>query len=281
MDPNDILTDRQISDTRIPKIIHYCWFGGATKSDLIQKCISSWAKLCPEYRIVEWNEENWDIQKYPYAYEAHKAGKWAFVSDVARLDILYTYGGIYLDTDVELFSQDPFSGLLSRDAFFTFENERAINTGMCCGTRANNPLIRALLQPYLQKTFNVHRINDEINTVINKPVFREMLGIEWNDQSQIVDNIEIITTGKFNSFAMHYGTRTWDPEQAKYTLHRKKYKDTKLKRFLRNPQYFKFIETKFGEGKLLKIYTFIAYDLLECGPVYFAKRLLKKLQKKG
>lgn len=272
-------TDSTLTD-KIPKVIHYCWFGGATKSDLIQRCISSWSRLCPEYKIIEWNEGNWDIQKYPYARDAYKAGKWAFVSDVARLDILYNHGGIYLDTDVELLSKDPFSKFLIRDAFFAFENERAINTGMCLGTRANNQLIFALLQAYEQKSFNAHRLNNEINTAINKPVFHEILGVEWNDRTQIIDNTEIISTGKFNSFALHYGTRTWDPEQAKYTLNRKAYKDTKLKRFLRNPRYFKYIEDRFGEGRVLKFYTFLAYDLLECGLIYFAKRLINKLRKK-
>lgn len=272
-------TDSTLTD-KIPKVIHYCWFGGATKSDLIQRCISSWSRLCPEYKIIEWNEGNWDIQKYPYARDAYKAGKWAFVSDVARLDILYNHGGIYLDTDVELLSKDPFSKFLIRDAFFAFENERAINTGMCLGTRANNQLILALLQAYEQKSFNAHRLNNEINTAINKPVFHEILGVEWNDRTQIIDNTEIISTGKFNSFALHYGTRTWDPEQAKYTLNRKAYKDTKLKRFLRNPRYFKYIEDRFGEGRVLKFYTFLAYDLLECGLIYFAKRLINKLRKK-
>lgn len=272
-------TDSTLTD-KIPKVIHYCWFGGATKSDLIQRCISSWSRLCPEYKIIEWNEGNWDIQKYPYARDAYKAGKWAFVSDVARLDILYNHGGIYLDTDVELLSKDPFSKFLIRDAFFAFENERAINTGMCLGTRANNQLILALLQAYEQKSFNAHRLNNEINTAINKPVFHEILGVEWNDRTQIIDNTEIISTGKFNSFALHYGTRTWDPEQAKYTLNRKAYKDTKLKRFLRNPRYFKYIEDRFGEGRVLKFYTFLAYDLLECGLIYFTKRLINKLRKK-
>lgn len=86
----------------IPKKIHYCWFGGNPKSDLILTCIKSWKNFCPDYEIIEWNENNWDINYNQYTREAYQAKKWAFVSDVARLDIVYRYGGLYLDTDVEL-----------------------------------------------------------------------------------------------------------------------------------------------------------------------------------
>ena len=97
---------------QIPKVIHYCWFGGNPKSEIILKCISSWKKFCPEYQIVEWNEQNFDVNAIPFMRDAYRAKKWAFVSDVARLKILYEHGGIYMDTDVELLSQDPFSNIL-------------------------------------------------------------------------------------------------------------------------------------------------------------------------
>ena len=86
----------------IPKIIHYCWFGGNELSELAKKCISSWRKYCPDYEIIEWNESNFDINLCQYVREAYKEKKWAFVSDYARFWILYNFGGIYMDTDVEL-----------------------------------------------------------------------------------------------------------------------------------------------------------------------------------
>ena len=86
----------------IPKIIHYCWFGGNPLPELAIKCIESWKKYLPDYEIKEWNESNFDINCCAYVREAYEAKKWAFVSDYARFWILYQHGGLYFDTDVEL-----------------------------------------------------------------------------------------------------------------------------------------------------------------------------------
>ena len=86
----------------IPKIIHYCWFGKNPLSDLAKKCIDSWKKYCPDYEIIEWNEENFDINSNVYVKEAYDSKKWAFVTDYVRLYALDKCGGIYMDTDVEL-----------------------------------------------------------------------------------------------------------------------------------------------------------------------------------
>ena len=85
----------------IPKKIHYCWFGKGKMPALAEKCLKSWKKYCPQYKIVCHNEENFDVTENRYAREAYEAGKWAFVSDYVRLKVLYEEGGIYLDTDVE------------------------------------------------------------------------------------------------------------------------------------------------------------------------------------
>ena len=79
----------------IPKKIHYCWFGGAEKSKKIQRCIASWKRYCPDYEIVEWNESNFDLDQHPYLRWCHNNKKWAFLSDFARLLVVYEHGGIY------------------------------------------------------------------------------------------------------------------------------------------------------------------------------------------
>ena len=86
----------------IPKIIHYCWFGKNPKNNLILRCIESWKKFCPNYKFVEWNESNFDVNSNLYTKQAYENKKWAFVSDYVRLYALYNYGGIYLDTDCEI-----------------------------------------------------------------------------------------------------------------------------------------------------------------------------------
>lgn len=97
---NPIATTSHIN--HIPKVIHYCWFGGKPLPKLAKKCIRSWQKYLPDYKIVEWNESNFDVNMIPYTEQAYKAGKYAFVSDFARFWILYNQGGLYFDTDVEV-----------------------------------------------------------------------------------------------------------------------------------------------------------------------------------
>lgn len=112
----------------IPKIIHYCWFGGNPLPELAIKCIESWKKYCPDYEIKEWNESNFDLNMFPYAKEAYENRKFAFVTDVVRLYALYTEGGIYMDTDVEVLK--PLDEYLKHNAFSGFEDEKLVPTGI-------------------------------------------------------------------------------------------------------------------------------------------------------
>ena len=107
----------------IPKIIHYCWFGGNKKPKLIKKCIRSWKRLCPDYDIIEWNECNFDVNMCTYTKEAYESKKWAFVSDYCRFYVLNKMGGIYVDTDVELLKN--IDELLSEN-FMGFENKNSV-----------------------------------------------------------------------------------------------------------------------------------------------------------
>lgn len=112
----------------IPKIIHYCWFGRGRKPEEAIKCINSWNKYLPEYEIKEWNEDNFDVYKFPYAKEALENRKFAFVTDVVRLYVLYTEGGIYMDTDVEVLK--PLDRFLVHHAFSGFESDTGVPTGI-------------------------------------------------------------------------------------------------------------------------------------------------------
>lgn len=103
----------------IPKKIHYCWFGRNSLPASAKKCIKSWKKYFPDYEIIEWNEDNYDVNKIPYTAQAYDAKKYAFVSDYARFDILYREGGIYFDTDVEVIR--PFDDILANGAFMGCE----------------------------------------------------------------------------------------------------------------------------------------------------------------
>lgn len=132
----------------IPKKIHYCWFGGGEKPDAVLKCIASWKKICPDYEIVEWNEENFDVYQTPYLQYCYENRKWAFLSDLARLIIVYQYGGLYFDTDVELVKRPD--DLLENGAFYGFENSNYIATGLGFGAEKNHPTVQSMIQQYEQ-----------------------------------------------------------------------------------------------------------------------------------
>lgn len=129
----------------IQKKIHYCWFGGNPLPELAQKCIASWKKYCPDYEIIEWNETNFDINCCDYVREAYEAKKWAFVSDVARLYALVNYGGIYMDTDVEVLRS--LDDLLQYEAVSGFEAKDRIPTGLM-GCVAGQKMFVELLREY-------------------------------------------------------------------------------------------------------------------------------------
>ena len=136
----------------IPKVIHYCWFGGNELSQKAVKCMESWKKYCPDWEIKEWNEQNYDVEKIPYIRDAYKEKKWAFVSDYVRLDVVWQYGGIYLDTDVELIK--PLDFFLEEEVFFALEKKNlCINTGLGFGAVPENRILRQLMELYEKLSF--------------------------------------------------------------------------------------------------------------------------------
>lgn len=132
------------SEAKIPKVINYCWFGKGELSAKLKECMASWKKFCPDYEIKLWNEENFDINKYEYTKQAYCVGKYSFVTDLARLDILYEHGGIYLDTDVKMIKS--FDDLLYQNGFIATEKWGNINSGGGCGFVAGHPMLKQLIE---------------------------------------------------------------------------------------------------------------------------------------
>ena len=199
----------------IPKKIHYCWFGGKELPVLAKKCIASWKKYCPDYEIIEWNESNFDLNMNNYVAEAYKSKKWAFVSDVARLYALYTEGGIYMDTDVEVVKNlDEF---LNNEAFSGFEAYDRIPTGIM-GCSKNNELFKFLLNYYSDK----HFINDDgsINTTTNVTIITNELsskGLNKNNTYQIVNGFTLYPCEYF--CPLDYETKKLNKTNNTYTIH--------------------------------------------------------------
>lgn len=132
----------------IPRIIHYCWFGGNPLPKSAQSCIASWRKFMPDCEILEWNEQNFDVNDHPYTRAAYAAGKYAYVSDFARYKILEEWGGIYFDTDVEAVA--PIDDLLQLGAFLGLEDAQppTVSSGLVMAVEAHHPIIQEMLEFY-------------------------------------------------------------------------------------------------------------------------------------
>lgn len=136
----------------IPKIIHYCWFGGGEMPQLAKECIASWHKYMPDWEYKLWNEDNFDVNCISYVKEAYEAKKFAFVSDYVRLFALYSEGGIYLDTDVEVFKS--FSDVLSHQAFIGYEGSKHLPLGTCViGSAPEGKWIGGQIRRYQDRHF--------------------------------------------------------------------------------------------------------------------------------
>lgn len=211
----------------IPKIIHYCWFGGAPLPPSVQRCIDSWKKFCPEYEIMEWNEGNFDVGQYPYAREAYEAGKWAFVSDMARLCALIRYGGVYMDTDMELLA--PVDGFLGFEGVLGFEAEERVSSGLIACV-PGYPLIQSWLDSYEGDHFVCPDGSYDLTTCVER--LTNLLveqGLELNNQYQLINGCAIfpqevlcpkdMETGKTNltdkTVAIHHFDGSWLTEEEK------------------------------------------------------------------
>ena len=135
----------------IPKIIHYCWFGGKPMPQLAQKCIASWKKYLPDYEIKRWDESNFDVNQLPYTRDAYANGKYAFVSDYARFKILYEEGGIYLDTDVELVKS--LCAIVENGPFMGEEEKMRCNPGVGIGAEPRMSFVKEMLDFYQNLNF--------------------------------------------------------------------------------------------------------------------------------
>lgn len=211
----------------IPKTIHYVWFGGGEFSELQLHCIDSWKKYLPEYELIRWDESNFDICMNRYCKEASEERKWAFVSDYVRLWALVNYGGIYMDTDVEILA--PLDRFLEHEAFSGFESDTQIPTGLMAA-EANQPLFEELLADYDSRIFRNE--NGSLNLTTNVVYITETCnkyGFIANNQFQVVKGFALYPNDYFcpkshqtgeiqitgNTYAIHHFDGSWLPDDQK------------------------------------------------------------------
>lgn len=207
----------------IPKTIHYCWFGLGEMPELAQKCVASWHKFMPNYEYRLWNEDNFDVVQNAYAKEAYEARKFAFVSDYVRLWALEREGGIYLDTDVEVFR--PFDDLLDYKAFAGFEGSKHLPVGTCVmASEANGAWVSEQLSFYHDRHFV--REDGSLDLTTNVQYMSAKMregGFAQNGMEQDYKDLHVFpveyfsprhTTGEYlrteNTYSDHLGMGTWD-----------------------------------------------------------------------
>lgn len=210
----------------IPKIVHYCWFGGSEKPDAAKKCIESWKKYCPDYGFREWNEDNFSLADCPqYVRDAAAAKKYAFVSDYVRLKVLFDYGGFYMDTDVELLCS--LDGFLEDRAVIGFENDNFVNSGQMLAAEAGHPILREMMDCYRDVAF--YRPDGSMYLLGCPHVNTEVLeahGLVKNGREQVVADVHIYPADWFNpldsatgllnktenTVSIHWYSMSWIPK---------------------------------------------------------------------
>lgn len=211
----------------IPKVIHYCWFGGKPLPRLAQRCIKSWKKYLPDYEIKRWDESNFDVNMMSYTQEAYSVKKYAFVSDVARFWILYNYGGIYFDTDVEVIKS--FAPIIEKGAFMGCENvcdkkhPLMVAPGLGLGVEVGHSLYKEVLDHYGKMHFITPNEQKTETVVHHMTAILRQKGLLERNGLQYIEGITIYpkeyfcpmsTEGRVmtitpNTVSIHHYAKSW------------------------------------------------------------------------
>lgn len=214
----------------IPKKIHYCWFGRNPLPKSALKCIASWKKYLPDYEIIEWNEDNFDVNSIPYTAQAYQAQKYAFVSDYARFKILYEQGGLYFDTDVEVIR--AMDDIIAQGPFMGFEinpcadrPQGAVNPGLGIGAIAGMAIFKVILDYYSRLEFlkpdGSYNTTDAVVNITTRELIKA--GLNNTQGIQTVAGLHLYPSDYFNPFddaigrlmktqntyTIHWYTKTW------------------------------------------------------------------------
>ena len=178
-------------ESNIPKQIHYCWFGRGKKNKLFYKCLKSWKKYLPDYEIIEWNEDNFDINSTnKYVKEAYENKKYAFVSDYARLKILYENGGIYFDTDVEVLKK--IDQEILGNGYFAKERDNQISTGLGFCVPKHNELVKIMMDDYENASFIINGEMDFTACPNRNTDSLEKMGYKVNKETKEIEGLKVV-----------------------------------------------------------------------------------------
>lgn len=227
--------EKEVDENKIPKIIHYIWLGGNPLPKIAEECIESWKKYCPDYEIKRWDESNLNIDCCEYCRQAYDAKKYAFASDVARFDVLYKEGGIYLDIDVKLLK--PLDEFLVNECFMGFEHKEALAPGLIMGCAKGNSVVAELFDSYKNDKFVLENGELNLKTIcIRTTDYLVDKGLQLDNTRQNVGGVEVYPTEYFcplspitnkkeitdNTYAIHLYYSSWYSKKAKLKKFTKK-----------------------------------------------------------
>ena len=209
----------------IPKTIHYCWFGKKDLPPEAKRCIASWKKICPDYDIIRWDENNFDVNQNPFIKAAYETKKWAFVSDYARLKVVYDNGGIYLDTDVEL--RKNLDSLREHGCYIGIQqNEFLCTTGLGFGATKSNPVVLKMLESYDDLTFSESHTLELSCPLLNNAVIRSY-GLVSNTEITDLPEVTVYPPQYFDpyggenllcneTYSVHHYAASWTSEKNQF-----------------------------------------------------------------
>jgi hypothetical protein len=212
---------RANAEPQIPKTLNYVWFGRNPIPAKNRRCIDGWREFCPDYELIEWNEGNYDVAKHPFAKAAYHAKRYAFAADVAKLDIAFDRGGIYLDVDIEFLK--GFDELLYNTAFCGFHSHREVNLGLGFGTVAKFPPIEKLLALYDDIAFSEDKMDDLACNILQTAEMKRW-GLRLDGSFQTMGGMAVYPTEFFapmlftaekpvitsNTYSIHHADVSWE-----------------------------------------------------------------------
>lgn len=252
----------------IPKVIHYVWVGGKPLPPFQQKCIASWRKHLPDYEIKEWNEQNFDINSNRYCREAYEAKKYAFVSDYIRVYVLYHYGGIYMDTDVEVLK--PFSEeFLECEAFSGYETPTTIGTCLM-GSTPNHAVFKEILDFY--QTARFYNEDGTCNTTTNVYIITQITkkkGFYPDNTRQSIQGLVLYPQTYFcpllhdsddscfseNTYTIHHFSGTWCDRKTRFVVYWNHRLKARFERILSKPGASVIYRVVYNLARILDFFT--------------------------